>query len=103
MPTSPATGGPTRPPRRARPRAAPYRPRYGPRVTTPPRKSRSGTSFTNEERRARGMPVVKSFTVDQDVLARLEHEAARHQLSQTQIVNDALRAYLPTLERRKTP
>jgi hypothetical protein len=63
----------------------------------------SGPSRSNAERRADGSPIVKSFTLDQDLAARLAHEAKRLTLAQSQIVSDALRQYLPTLGRRARP
>jgi hypothetical protein len=67
------------------------------------RKSRSGTSRSNAERRAAGGAIVKSFTLTQDVAALLAAEAKRLDLSQAEIVNDALRQYLPKLARRSCP
>jgi hypothetical protein len=74
---------------------------YGLRVTLLKRRSGpSGTSRSNAERRARGGPIIKSFTLEQELAVRLEAEARRHDIHQAQIVADALRRYLPTLERR---
>jgi hypothetical protein len=76
-----------------------YRRPYSPRVSHY-KSGPSGPSRSNEERRADGSPIVKSFTLEQALAARLTAQADRHGLSQTQIVSDALRRYLPTLEGR---